>query len=113
MSCEARVSLDSKGAGREAGGVVVAIQRNGSQLAGDGRSHQRSAAIKSRDLDPTRFSDAGEDGGDFFHRILPFAENAVQSGVGDCNFHVKMKRMKGCNESQINSSMAVVVAGME
>jgi hypothetical protein len=43
---------------------------------------------QSRDLDPTRFSDAGEDGGDFFHRILPFAENAVQSGVGDCIFHV-------------------------
>jgi hypothetical protein len=43
---------------------------------------------QSRDLDPTRFSDAGEDGGDFFHRILPFAENAVQSGVGDCIFYI-------------------------
>ncbi len=75
--------------------------------------NQAIEQAQSRDLDPTRFSDAGEDGGDFFHRILPFAENAVQSGVGDCIFHVEMKRMKGCNESQINSSMAVVVAGME
>ena len=53
------------------------------------RGHDQAIEqAQSRDLYTVRFSDAGEDGGDFFLRILPFAENAVQSGVGDCIFYI-------------------------
>lgn len=51
-----------------------------------GGHDQAIKQAQSRDLDPTRFSDAGEDGGDFFHRTLPLP--TAQSEVGDCIFHV-------------------------